>query len=596
MYRNLEDFFPWGAHSRMRNAQSEALGAITKAGTGQPVILQAPTGVGKMAIGITYLNAHGDMGKKHRFLLEPNKALVEQAQVNYPNVKVAYGRNEHPCLYPKYEGQNLRADEIPCLMLMDCPHRVDQETGKTHTKGVAPCPYYQQKFEAKNASGPIAASYAFFLYTVLFSKEFEPGAVAIDEADRLAQAMRSVLQTELTDWMLTRAVEALNTLGSRQVVPLSNFLQKMKGLVKSRALGHETLLEDEEIEELYRALMKVSVGTLQQETRRAVRDGHFDVDEDRLVLKQLEDIARAVRRFQHALKYATELEGHKPLNYVLAFGKKELGERERVQYKIVVKDYFVVPLIRKMLPPDTLAMSATIGDPRMFQFETGIRGTFVDIKSEFPVDNARIYLPTDARNLAHSKARRGDKNKTLRLIVSTAKQFARKGIRSLVLVVSNDERAKVHMFASEGGLKTLTYNPELPPRECVKRFRDGEGECLLGTSAIFGVGLDLPDGLAPVTFVLRPGFPRLDDPQAIFEERRFTDSQKWSLWQYRVMVEMLQSRGRNIRSVSDKGVTFLMSAQYRKFAFGALPKYLQPTYRGMWNFDKCVEDAMKLLN
>jgi hypothetical protein len=30
-----------------------------------------------------------------------------------------YGLNEHPCLYPKYEGQNLKADEIPCLSLMD---------------------------------------------------------------------------------------------------------------------------------------------------------------------------------------------------------------------------------------------------------------------------------------------------------------------------------------------------------------------------------------------------------------------------------------------------------------------------------------------
>jgi len=38
---------------------------------------------------------------------------------------------------------------------------------------------------------------------------FEPDALVIDEAHRLAQSFRSVLSTEITDWKLIRAMEAI---------------------------------------------------------------------------------------------------------------------------------------------------------------------------------------------------------------------------------------------------------------------------------------------------------------------------------------------------------------------------------------------------
>ena len=61
------------------------------------------------------------------------------------------------------------------------------------------------------------------------------------------------------------------------------------------------------------------------------------------------------------------------------------------------------------------------------------------------------------------------------------------------------------------------------------------------------------------------------------------------------MLEMLQVRGRNIRSEDDLGVTFLISQQFRRFAFGTLPEWLQPAYHGEKTFEQCVKDAMELL-
>ncbi|OGG46993.1 hypothetical protein A2671_00415 [Candidatus Kaiserbacteria bacterium RIFCSPHIGHO2_01_FULL_49_13] len=590
---DLMGSFPYDRHTTMRNPQRIALEMIRNSKS--TVVLQLPVGTGKTAIGKTYLDALRKQGKKRLFYIVPNKALVEQVHRLHPDTKMAFGRNEHPCLY--YPEENLKADQIPCSMLTDCPHRVDQLTGETFEEGATPCPYLKQKFEAKQMDEIVVCTDAFFLFTVLFSKEFAPEGVVIDEAHRLAQAIRSVLSTEITDWKVERAVEVLDEVSPRQCANLSDFLASMRRLVKRHAMDKEVLLEEDQIKRLYQALMTVSPQGLEDETRRAIARGKLDKRADREVLKQIEDIARSVRRFQHALKFAMsgETERGFPLSFVIAFGKSEMGERDKVQYKVVVKDYYVVPLIQKVLPEHTLAYSATIINPELFAFETGIKGDYASIPSDFPIENARIYLPTDTANLAvKAMGEKGrGKTKMIRLVARTAKQFADQGVRSLFIVVSNAERAKFLEFAAEEGLNVISYGNGMPPRECVMRFRDGEGDCMVGTVANFGEGIDLPKKTAPVIFCLRPAYPRPDDPQTQFEERRFRHK-RWALWNWRVMVELLQARGRNIRSEKDLGVTFLISQQFRRFAWGSLPEWLEPAYRGNLTFDECVKDTMKL--
>ncbi len=591
---DLTGNFPRDRHPSMKDAQKKAFAIIKDERGSEPkvVILELPTGSGKTAIGYTYLKALKEQGKNSLFYIAPNKVLVEQVKTLHPEVSVAYGRNEHPCFY--YPGQELKADEIPCSLLTDCPHRVNQETGETHTAGALPCQYLKQKYEAKQG-GIVVCTTAFYLYTVLFSEEFKPDAVVVDEVHRMAQSIRSVLSTDITDWKLQRAVDALGAIESGEREHLALFLFHMKRLVKRNGLGREVLLEEDEIANLYEALMAVKPDVLEAEARRALRTGKLNVNEDRSVLKQIEDIARSVRRFKHTLKYAMSTKGRAPLNFVFAFGKEEIGEREKVQFKIVVKDYYVVPLIQKLMPPDVLAYSATISDPDVFGFETGIKGAYHSIPSSFPVENARIYMPTDTANLSVKGRRRQDKTKALRLIAKTAKRFADEGHRSLVIIVSNEEREKFLMLAKEEGLEAISYGNGHTPRECAKRFREGEGDCLVGTSSNYGEGVDLPKQIAPVIFCYRPAYPNPESPETVFEERRF-GSRRWSLWNWRVMLDLLQVRGRNIRSETDLGVTFLISQQFRRFAYGSLPEWLRPAYRGQLSFEDCVKDAMELLS
>lgn len=597
---DLEGNFPFDRHPLMRDAQELAFAAINRnrSQNVSTVILEAPVGSGKTDIGYTYLKALEAAGAENLFYIVPNKTLVDQVRKLHPDVLVAYGRNEHLCLY--YPEETLRADEIPCSMLRDCGHRVDQETGETHTAGFVPCPYLKQKYEARQGTNIVVCTTAFYLFTVLYSKEFEVGGVVVDEAHRLAESLRSVLSTEITDWKLARAIAVLRGAGSAQAVPLQEFLSAMTGLVLFKGAGKEVLLEEAEIRNLYESLLTVSPVGLETETARAISEGRLDVHEDREVLTQIEDIARSVNRFQRGFKFALArpdagTRGQHPLKYIFAFGKKEMGAHERVQNKVVIKDYFVVPLVHRLLPEDTLAYSATVSDPETFSFETGITGGFYSIPSSFPTENTRIYMPTDTANLAVKARRKQDKTKMLRKIAKAAKRFANNGHRSLIIVVSQEEREKFLSLAKEEGLQAVSYGDGVRPREAMNRFKNGEGDCLVGTSANYGEGIDLPRQTAPVIFYYRPSYPRPDDPATVFEERRF-GGRRWSLWNWRVMVNLLQARGRNIRSETDLGVTFLISQQFRHFAFGALPKWLQPAYRGQQTFDEGIEDALTLLN
>jgi Rad3-related DNA helicase len=282
------------------------------------------------------------------------------------------------------------------------------------------------------------------------------------------------------------------------------------------------------------------------------------------------------------------------LNYTYGYYEQEIGEGGKTQYRLVIKAYFVAPLIKKILAPWTLAYSATIGDAETFGFESGIRFPFYAFESDFPAKNTKIFMPIDTPNLAVKSRNRQDLTRSLRKIVRVCRNFQDTGLRSLVVVVSNLEREKFLILTKEEGVDAISYGNGIKPREAARKFQQGEGSVLVGTVANYGEGIDLPKNLAPIIFFLRPAYPNPKDPATIFEERRF-GNMRWRLWNWRVMVEALQVRGRNIRSARDLGVTIFISQQFRRFMPAVFPKWLEEAYRGDLRLEECVKVTKDLL-
>jgi len=247
-----------------------------------------------------------------------------------------------------------------------------------------------------------------------------------------------------------------------------------------------------------------------------------------------------------------------------------------------------------LLSDRTLAFSATIGDAETFGFESGIHAPFRSFGSLFPPENTRIFMPTDTPNLAVKERSRRDLPRSLRQIAKACRSFSKKEIRSLVLVISEDERQRFLRMCLEENVEVVSYGEGLSAKDAATLFKEGQGDVLVGTLKQYGEGLDLPGDTAQVTFVLRPAYPPPNDPTSVFEERRF-GNRRWRIWNWRVMLEALQARGRNVRSAEDQGVTFFISQQFRRFVFGTLPEHLQKVYRGDNTFDECVSEAIDLL-
>jgi len=599
--QNLLASFPRESFKDMRANQEAAFRAIAEHNS---VTLEMPTGEGKTAIEYTILKAAESKKLEPLFLITPSKTVVEQMKQMFPDITIAYGRNEFPCGFYEKDKNKLTAktgkgdtkycaDEVPCASLTTCPHRVNQETGDTQEKGAWRCPYLAQTYEAKQG-GIVVSTMAFYLFTHIFGKFEMPEVLVIDEVHRIAEVVRHCLSYEITDYHIGRCVRLLEAIGAPEAKLLEKFLKKMVHIIKSKAVAERELLKDSEITALINILQEINPETLGASIKRAVRESTVDVEAERETLKQLEVVVRDLRRYIRSFEYALEEGDRKPLNYTYAYWTEEKRLEEHVQHKLVVKCYYAVPIVKRLLAPTTVALSATIGDRQTFGFETGIKFPLVSFKSSFPTENTAIFMPTDTANLATNERSRGDLNKTLRLMLRGAKRFWSKGHRSLIITVSNAERDKLVSFAPEEGIEVISYGNGVTAKEAAVLFKEGKWPVLVGTEANYAEGLDLPKGIAPVIFDLRPGYPSPYDPQTSFEERRF-GNERWKIWNWRVMIKALQVRGRNIRNADDLGIIFFMSQQFRRFVFASLPEYLQDRYFGSLSFEECLKRGEEML-
>lgn len=582
-----------------RPGQTKALAHLAQHGCGT---LELPTGEGKTDVGMAYLRARRAAGAAGPLLyVTPTKAQVDQVCQRFPDARPMYGRNEHPCAYYHERGEPMTAAEVPCATLCAakiCPHQVDQETGQTRVPGVTPCAYFAQKFAAKHHDDVVVCSTAFFLTSFILAGDWDsPGGLAVDEVHRIAAVARSIFSYEITDHQLRRAIRALRQVGDRDDArALHHFLQKIRAIARGKPPATPRLLDGNHLMEILTLLEATDATRVANALRDAMRSGALDDVTDAATIRALEDLTRNLPRYIARISYGVETEYTKPVNYVFAYYHAgDLGQR-KVRYHLVIRSYYVAPLIRKVIGQNAAVMSATIGDPTEFRYETGIAlPFFASTDAPFPVERSRIFLPSDAPDLASRNQSRDTIRKTLDRIIRACVRFADRGHRSLVIVQSNAERECFVKRAETAGLAVVTYGNGVPPKHAAARFKSGVGQVLVGTSANYGEGIDLPQQLAPVIFFLRPGYPNPNDPEAQFEERVKLKGALWPVRQWRVAIEALQVRGRNIRTAEDIGVCFFVSAQFRRVVGHRLPKWLEPAYRSTHTFDQCVEETIALL-
>jgi Rad3-related DNA helicase len=633
--KELQDAFPRNEKIRQPRPIQEAAMAALADGR---FLQELPPGTGKTALEYTVCCTalKKIQPEETIFWIVPTKALVEQIKQEHPSVQAVFGQNEHPCPWAKenfeheptqpvtrtqlpllYEDSDVaRVSDVPQFMHARCPHYVNQDNGQVNEVGMVPCPYYQQTYEAKQGGKIIVATMSFYIFAKLFSKRVKEtvhdtsyGRVAllvIDEVHRLADVIRYTLSYDITDWHLERAIELLKTIDAPEHHQFRKFLKALKDIAKAhqKEPHKEHLLMEDEIRKLIAILEEIDPNVLDPDRiKEAISAGLINAQRDWQQIKTIETLARDIRKYIHNFELGLakeDAEGNvvrRPLNYSCSFYKTEKGENERVQHKIVLHCHYVVPLVKKRLkPPTTISFSGTIGRADLFGYDSGITEPLFSAPSTFPIQNRRIYLPSNVSDLSRRSDPTGKKKtKTLRQIAKACLQLINDNIRSLVIVTSNDERATFMDLAEKEGLDAITYDDDVGAKDIAMSFKQGAGETLCGCTAHYGVGVDFPQGSAGAVFLLRPGYPNPNSAASQFEKARFGEGAYWSRTMYKVMLEVQQVPGRNIRGPNDKGVCFLMSSGFEKFGYHSLPEWLQPAYRRGMMLDDCLEDARALL-
>lgn len=582
-------------HGAHENARPNQLLVIKEFPTENKIILQGPTGTGKTALIYTFLKGHcGENG--NGFYVCPSKTLVDQVVKLYSEIKPMYGRNEYPCLH--YEGE-YKADEIPCSILRECPHRVNLKTGETFLIGAKPCPYLQAKFNSRQAALVACTTNYYFFEALSHSREKLPDAIGIDEIHEFSNSIRRMLSYNISDFQLEKFWELLSSVECRKEAKLiMTFKEEMVKTIKEHSNngGRTSLLTDESLKNLLKILLKLEKSNIDEKIKQAISDGKINPKDDRELLRDLDIFTNDLYRYIHSLEFALETKDRKPLSYVFGYWDKRNEPGKRTEYTLTIQSYRIAGLAKqKLLPENYLVCSATIGaNPEMIKNDTGIDGKFIDLISEFPIENSSIFMPDDVPDLSVKGAQHNDKNRTMRKIIAGCNLGKEQGIRSLIIVISEKEREKCFDFAKEAKLNAITYGNGVKPKTAIERFRKGEGDVLIGTEAQYGQGIDLPDDMCGFIFYLRPGYPMPDDPQAQFEEKIYRNA-RWGLWTWRVILKMLQARGRNQRSAQDKGCIFLMSKQFQRFTYGGLPEWLRPAYVGQISLEEAIKKGIQLL-
>ncbi len=624
----LSECFP---HKEVRPDQESMLDAISGRSGRNGILIEAPTGSGKNSLAIAAAYAASAKRSGPVLVIEPTKVLVEQQMARFaehangtPGHRALpiMGRADYECLF--YEGGKVNAHDSPCYML-DCGHRVAQDSGETKEDGAEPCPYYQAKHEAFQAAQegtPIVTTAAFAMMNLMFVggwRELEPALTIVDEAHTLARIARQLFVHQLTDYHLYRVISKLESIGSSQTDALKAFAGWLVNRARSKPSREPRMLEQDDVVKMISLLRDVDAKQIEADTLKAMQSGAIDPIKDRAELKTLESAVRGIPNLVRMLSYSLDGEESRALNYVVATYYLEDdpevtgSPRRRARVYLKIHAYYVGPLIRKTLGRNFLGLSATIGDADIWKNESGLDVTFHQFGSDWDPGNTRVFIPSNGPYCGkkpkfgtrlYKEIVAGDRRQcgqngikaARKMIEDTCLRFAEQDIRVLVVVSSNKERSAIAFRMKRQGIPFLTYGNGVTAKEAVARFRDGEAMVLIGTDAQYAEGVDFPAGIAPVIIYMKPTYPPPSNPQTQFENRRFDSRTFWMLQNWRVMMRSLQVRGRNIRSSTDKGVCIFIDWRFNRFLYACLPQWLKSTFENRLTLDECVDETLKLLS
>jgi Rad3-related DNA helicase len=518
----------WPIESPPRENQIKALQWLEKQ-TAKYVICQAPVGVGKSLIGITF-SRYVDRGRGDSFVLTPQIVLQHQYEQSFDSnvVSSLYGKGNYKC-----EKRNTTCD-VGSLVKPKCDS----------------CPAVAARNRAKNSPN-VVMNYKLAMLNFVFTQTFRKRKLLImDECHNT--------ENELTEF---DAVQIFAKKCERENIPWKSHADIISAIdwVKSK----------------YLPVMDKKLQELMNECEDLIDKG---TNYDRHVLPT------EITKLREMKALISHIDG---LNDIIEEGDAEIiknwclvSDKQTIRFKRLFGahsfKYIIEPMAERFL-----FMSATIVNPDSFCRDLGINpndAAFYSLDSDFPAENRPvIYMPQMKMNVNWNS----DENYTNRkdMINSIKKLMGVHKDQSGIIHTGNFAIAKWLIEELEDKIPHEIYhhNPDSGDNrnQIIQVFQSTKKPAVLISPSITE-GLDLIDDLARFAIIVKTPYKNIGDQ---WVKARMELSSEW--YQRQAIIDVIQGCGRIVRSKDDWGNVYILDQSwgylYEKTK-GMIPQWWKDAY------------------
>jgi len=492
--------FPFKTYRKGQLEAIESARAAFKQGK-RFVVIEAPTGSGKSAIGVTLARDAGSA-----YLLTAQKLLQEQYLRDFPDLALMKGRANYRCLVAP-----THAAAAPCIAGRKFPECDD-------------CPYFLAK-DAAMAADNALMNYAYYLAELNYSGGFgKRELLVLDEAHNAEAALMGFVEVTLSDVQLRRVGIPERIPSAFDDLEFFDFAEDLMPLLRGRSRELE--------------------GELKKNKLPA------DVALESLAHKQWLDNQFARLEL---LTYSREEE-----NVEWVVERTAGADGQRLTFKPVKVSAFAEPLLFGF-GERVLMLSATILDPPTYLRSLGVHpdeAEVIAVASEFPPENRPIYPRPTARLTRHYLER------DLPKLVAEITELLESHPDDKGIIHAHTYKIAAYIARSlpkrhQARLVTH-YSAEGRDDALEKHVRSRRPTVLLTPSMTEGI--DLAGDLSRWQVICKLPYPYLGDPQIA---RRKELDPTWYDW--RTCLTVVQAYGRSVRSAEDFAVTYVLDADFPNF-------------------------------
>lgn len=540
---NLEEFkqlflptdFQW------RKGQKEAIITIAETyynKTHSVVVLDAPVGSGKsiIAMAISYILNKDD---KRGYILASDIALQEQYQNDFTRFKIRWGNikgiDNYICI------DNMEKNSLgTCRIRNRNPYTM-------YCYGE--CPYFSARDQASKSPTTLL-NYAYWLIMMnyVFERADEPlftprDFTICDEGHKLLDIIQNHFSPKIDKNFIEKLQKLTHFFDVYKLHDHHKDLQSIK--VNVKALFHTdnqeklfSLLSEIEldIENYFPTVNKFKDAVEEQYPHDAPpkewRDALWMCDWLKDVHCKIED-------------YVKIIDQTTTRNIV----KNPTGEDE-LTFNCLEESYLMNRYFHQW-NKFTVLMSATFADPMDYLKSIALRGAkYIKMENFFSYEKSPIYY-YNKRRMSYNQI---EQNlpwlySTINDIMDKNKQY-----NGIIHTASYDLTLKIYNHLSPHNKKRiLIYNGTEEKKEVLKILKQDKNKVLMGPS--LRTGLDLKDDWSRFMIIAKIPYPSLGD---IFIKTKMQLNPQW--YQWKTIIEVLQSVGRSVRNEEDWCVGYILDA------------------------------------